>query len=187
MASVGDCEVPLKAGKSSKLNQSGKLILAAGCSGPPPFPSPLILFCSSLSYIALSEVLLWVIYSIFFLLGCISRTPCTAIAMVVWDSQNICHRSRGAKTLDSTLSPGSGIHTIWLFPSQLLNRWLAWFLSAAALLTLRAKIRRQHGRMYAASLFRWSKQHAGYKEWCDKDPLPKSLTWCSLPQFTVQI
>lgn len=91
-------------------------------------------------------------------------SPYTATAVADRDRRNICHRSRGAKTLDSTLSPGSGIHTIWLFPSQLLQRWLAWFLSAAALLTLRAKKRWQNRRTYTANLFRWSKQQAVYKD-----------------------
>lgn len=113
--------------------------------------------------------------------------PCAAIVGAEWDGRNICHWTRGAKTLDSTLSPRFRIHTIWLFPSQLLHCRLAWFLSAAALLTLRAKKRRQHGRTYAASLFRWSKQHAVYRGCCDRDPQPKLLTWCTLPQFTVQI
>lgn len=92
--------------------------------------------------------------------------------------------SRGGKTLHSTLSPGSGIHTIYRFPCQLLNQGLAWLLSAAALLTLQAKIRWQHEGWMLLALFRRSKQHELHKECCDRDPLPKLLTLCSLAKFT---
>jgi len=184
MDGVGDCEVPLRAGKPQIWIKVKNLFWLAVTVLDLILFHLLILFHSSLLHV----LSVCVVYSICFLQDCIGFSPCTAILVVVsWDSRNICHRTRGAKTLDSTLSPGSGIHTIWLFPGQLLNRWLAWFLSAAALLTLRAKKRWQHGRMYATRLFRWSKQHAVYKEHCDRDPQPKPLTQCSLPQFTVQI
>lgn len=147
MASVGDCEVPLKAGKILKIESKWKTYFGWWLFWTSSFSishNSLLLLPDS--HVSLSEVPLWVIYSIFFLLGCFGCSLLRTAAVVVgWDRRNICHWSRGAKTLDSTLSPGSGIHTIWLFPSQLLNRWLAWFLSAAALLTLRAKKRWQHG------------------------------------------
>lgn len=55
-ASVGDCEVPLKAGKILQVESKWKTYFARGCSGPPSFPSPLILFFSSLSHIVHFEV-----------------------------------------------------------------------------------------------------------------------------------
>lgn len=160
MASVGDCEVPLKAGKILQIESKWKTYFARWLF----WTSFFSISSNSFLLLPVSYCALWgssvTDSSILFLLCCITWSTCIAMVAALWDSWNICHRSRGEKTLDSTLSPGSGIHTIWLFPSQLLNHWLAWFLSAAALLTQRAKKRWEHGRMHAASLFRWSKQHA---------------------------